>query len=487
MRRTRSELLAEDLVAGPAMGASLVEGPAEGAWALPQPRQSPWTGSVSWGGAGPEVRGLSCATTPDDQRVVELVAEEIRWESVSLEHPLCGPVGLPLDVEHHLGQVRLEGPPARIGPRSPLWPAEVRPGAGWLGLYGYEWRRDRWAPWPERTRRMFLADEPISWPRLGGRAQRAGPEGVAAWSAPSPRVLVGVGFAVCLPDLRFEPFSVARAARFFPYVFVRCSDPLARLRARIRLSRGERATCGGGHGAIRPFLATDRDDVDLPGLRPWWDQTFAWYDADPAPRRFTAVRRGTDLVVNDPADRQEWRDGARHPSPSARGPRQGAFDSLHLAPRMRSGEQEEIMAPICAHSCLHVHWRWGARMGRTVLKPAPFTTPTWLAGWEDGRPFARQGAPLVPESQEVHIELVDSRTFVYDVDQQGAEPDEAHLLWHYGAAFIVGLQGFADFVALPDDAEGWAGFYHSLRYTDGPDEVERLVFPNGVKALSGEA
>lgn len=486
MRRTLRELLSEDLIArAPLAGTQLLDGPSSGAWALPGSFRSPWQGEVAWGERGVEVRQLRCRTQPDDHETVETVAKEIRWERVEVDHPLSGRVELPLRPEHHLGQLRLSHVAYVPSPRG-LWPEGCEPCAGWLGLYGYEWRQGRWSPWPERTRRAFLAGEAISWPRLHDRAQRAPAGPLAAWLAPSPRILVGIGFAVCPEDTRFEPFSIAWAARFFPYVYVRCSDRLDGLRGQFRLERPEATGCGGGHGAVRPFLAADRDDVDWPGPRPVWDRTFAWYDLEPSPRRVVVVRRATDTVVNDPAAREERRDGAWHPSPSARGARQGAFDSLHLAPRMTWAGGEEVMAPICAHSCVHVHWRWGRELGRTVLKPDPLLSPSWLNGWEGGRPFARQGAPLVPENQEVSIEIEGGPAFRHEVDQLGAEPEVAHVLWHHGAAFMTALRLLPDLLALPDDVEGWGRYYHSLRYDAEVGGEERLRFPKGVGALSGE-
>ena len=49
-------------------------------------------------------------------------------------------------------------------------------------------------------------------------------------------------------------------------------------------------------------------------------------------------------------------------------PRQGAFDNVHIAPQMEVSLSVPVlgglpstavsMAPICAHDCFHMHWRW---------------------------------------------------------------------------------------------------------------------------------
>lgn len=159
---------------------------------------------------------------------------------------------------------------------------------------------------------------------------------------------------------------------------------------------------------------------------------------------------------------------------------------LALCPPDDTFEPSRSPAPVCAHDCLHVHWRWGARLGRSGLTPALGEPPVWLYGWEGGEPNTRQGAPLVPESQELRIELHDGHRLGYDADQEGAAPGETHVIGPHGAAYVVSPNRVADFLALPDDNETWGEWYHSIRHTARTGGEERLLFPNGLRVLNGE-
>jgi hypothetical protein len=138
--------------------------------------------------------------------------------------------------------------------------------------------------------------------------------------------------------------------------------------------------------------------------------------------------------------------------------RQGEWDNLHLAPRMFLDKAKFVgenisllsssepidrqllkadniaMAPICAHDCLHTHWRW-----------SDTGTPRNLFGWSSTLPYAIPGAPMVPETQDVHLWLRSNHEMTYHVEVRPI-PGDAHIrpgewsvIFHHGSAYSLDL------------------------------------------------
>lgn len=124
-------------------------------------------------------------------------------------------------------------------------------------------------------------------------------------------------------------------------------------------------------------------------------------------------------------------------------PRQGMFDNVHLAPRMRwrafkktfTGGEEVVfdhitMLNMCLHDCCHMHVRW----------PEFFTNHaeqkmTW--GWHAGKPFAKAGAPAVPENQTVFCSFPNKHSLVYRAVAHNPKEGELQVFCHHGLAYAV--------------------------------------------------
>lgn len=122
-------------------------------------------------------------------------------------------------------------------------------------------------------------------------------------------------------------------------------------------------------------------------------------------------------------------------------PRQGHFDNVHLAPRMRiafddvGGNRVElndvVMMNQCLHDCTHMHVRWSE-----FLDDADAHLMTW--GWKNGEPFAAPGAPAVPENQTVFASFPDKHTLRYRALAEHPKPGEIQVICHHGLAYAVG-------------------------------------------------
>jgi len=103
--------------------------------------------------------------------------------------------------------------------------------------------------------------------------------------------------------------------------------------------------------------------------------------------------------------------GSYAPSAVSKVPRQGEFDNVHFAPQMQVelsprslpglgtvfsglGPLGVTMAPVCAHDCFHLHWRWGKGY-----------TKTYNLGWGPAGPYTEAGAPMVAPNQRVEIDV----------------------------------------------------------------------------------
>lgn len=164
-RRTRDELLDEDLVATGAPSPRFR--PGGGAFAFGARGTNPWPGQVVVAANGAIVADLRCRTHPDGPAHARRVATSITWAGPTIRHPRHGQAELPLGPEFLLGTVHSDGDRAPRFPSRPRrWPLATHVVAGWLGLYGYEWRQGRGQPWQAGTRRRFEAGRPSH----GGRS-----------------------------------------------------------------------------------------------------------------------------------------------------------------------------------------------------------------------------------------------------------------------------------------------------------------------------
>jgi hypothetical protein len=254
---------------------------------------------------------------------------------------------------------------------------------------------------------------------------------------------------------------------------------------------------------ISSGLYTDNNDTSLAPELPYWNLLFDYYWADPLPGKFEVVKRGAVKRTLEDAVKSFHEEVASSHGASIRAggvyrtrdvtkwARQGEFDNIHIAPKMKLPVEAVAnspsawklnvpvsMAPFCAHDCFHTHWRWGN------LRYDPFgwfdTNPKWVRGWgggsstSPGTPYTEPGAPLVPCNQDVTIHLLDKRSFKYVARAHAPVVGEWQILMHHGSAYAIDTNRLANTVqrvlsplaGLPGDTDKgpWARFYWSLRY-----------------------
>jgi len=91
----------------------------------------------------------------------------------------------------------------------------------------------------------------------------------------------------------------------------------------------------------------------------------------------------------------------------AKAPRQGCYDNIHLHGRMGMVDingNEQIHAPFCGHSCVHMHWRWSGVAAGT----APVERRWYYKGWSTGKTIegnTTDHSPLIPPNQKLTVAI----------------------------------------------------------------------------------
>jgi hypothetical protein len=122
-------------------------------------------------------------------------------------------------------------------------------------------------------------------------------------------------------------------------------------------------------GLLEAMLAlTGRSGVAIPT----WEDVFDYVlkDGAASSQSFVVVDRTKSASRSDTIHRQALDRAAETNCPSVvvKLPRQAAFDNIHIALQMEVSLSIPLlggipstavsMAPICAHDCFHIHWRW---------------------------------------------------------------------------------------------------------------------------------
>jgi hypothetical protein len=332
----------------------------------------------------------------------------------------------------------------------------------------------------------------------------------------------------------FEPTGNAWMSRIYPTTTVFANTSLAKVEATVRIVRPSYSPMAGMRwmgNQIGAILCADRNDftltdaVGLPNF-PTWDKLFDYFLSTDVPPEgsspgnrnevFAAVHHthdgqgrpdpragagaqgrtlsGREVSVTSARPGEVYVDYA--PTPVPKLPGQGEFDNLHLAPTMMGTWNGRpipvVMAPLCAHDCFHMHWRWGQGLGGAGL--SGFSVPLPFAPL--GLPNSTPGAPLCPRNQDVVIALVDGRGVEYRARCFGPiDPFIPQIVLHHGAAYALFIEETPDLqTRLLGDVTArvggsFPGFYHVLRfesYSDRPGQphfVERIRAPGGLDGL----
>lgn len=250
--------------------------------------------------------------------------------------------------------------------------------------------------------------------------------------------------------------------------------------------------------------------VTLAPEAPLWDNIFDYYLPDPSPGTAKTVVEPTasKRLISGAIETVSIVTGGYTAMPFEKWPRQGAYDSVHIAPKMTAGHPTVApdpitMAPFCVHDCFHLHWRWGGMWSRPGL-----IVPNGreLHGWNAlGQPHTEPGAPMVPVNQRVSVAIGTPSTVRYHADIDGVQAGTWQIVMHHGGAYGVGhiattaITRLVEVVKiampligglLPSTTSNWglrewATFYGLLRWhpsLSGPKE--RIHLLDGPKAES---
>jgi hypothetical protein len=355
-------------------------------------------------------------------------------------------------------------------------------------------------------------------------------------------VFVAVSLTTCKERADYEPAGLIGMARLYPHVMVVSNAVLEETEFSVRLTRPTESSHIHQDMLLpmKPLLVTDTniphslpnrivnaisDEVLDPvlGLNPvapplpLWDNFFDYYEIDPAERRFdvqearvvnrharardieNAIQKPNYRLMRESSNITEscsTSDFYRPPEKIHKVARQGAFDNVHIAPRMRVFYKQEfhevVMAPFCEHDCFHMHFRWGQIAGDV--------RPKWTKGFGPRGPYTVDFATLVPMNQDVYIKFPTPNALDYRATATRTEPGKWVCFFHHGASYAIDamneeaaglLQGARDavqaFALMTDEpfqvvtlvphapfvrrgpgldaGDSWAAFYWRLRYS----------------------
>jgi hypothetical protein len=266
-----------------------------------------------------------------------------------------------------------------------------------------------------------------------------------------------------------------------------------------------------------PVLSHFLEPQGLPPI-PLWDRIFAYTVTD----AFNALNVGRIRMVHDaedPAGQAKVLRGAVRFDDQVRDNhrvrRQGAFDNVHFAPPMqmklkpvrvaleytvpiatlgfpfslfdqprvpvvsvelseadveRWGFNDVVMAPICAHDCFHLHWRWS----ETPVLPTDQAAFGWGGAGVCGQPYVERGQPLIPKNQELFVRLTSQRSLIYEVTARRVEAKVWQIVGHHGAGYVTKTKSMVDTGRKAQDAfaeTGASGFRVPRVYAEGDVEL----------------
>jgi hypothetical protein len=357
------------------------------------------------------------------------------------------------------------------------------------------------------------------------------------------RVLVACSLTACRERDDYQPGHLGGVGRLYPHVMVVATSALDRVEAGVHFKRPEKTTPEPDPGMdphaahhhsehdemlpdLKSLLIADSNEGGMvvkhvpfaPGPLTYWANMFSYYVVDPigdskVGDKLLPVVRGSKAKVRNEVGSVSrdcsdirWLEGdiifsKVNAHRVLKRERQGYFDNIHIAPRMRvkdpiaavilgnhtpgrssstvAGDKtawkmdEVVMAPFCAHDCFHMHWRWSDNQND---EQATF-------GWGPVKPSSEVGRVMVPENQDVFLQLLGHAEFSYLAHAHDVPKDAWQPFCHHGAGYALRIGGrmelaqrtawLADHMVFTDGTTlgasrdwrgGWALFYWRLRY-----------------------
>ena len=451
------------------------------------------------------------------------VFDKVEFRSVQVKRPNDELVDLILDPAHTIGAWWLLGGEIEESAAG-LWRLEARLDCSMLVAFGFQLVGDRVEPLTAEDCDEYgddlipAVDRPPLLRFIAGEAP-------SAYVCVGPaRYIVLVELVLCKERSDFVPGDMIGFARIQPHAFIWSNETLQHAEVSIVTARPRIGmACGEGMTEkIGGLIVADTNDVHSASAKggkpiPYTDNMYDYYETEPytkfrerspkawdhplqqrgevtlADARFKSERINEDavdrktLLIHNSRDVRKCR-------------RQGQFDNVHLAARMKVefttyeiGAQPQkvvlddiVMINMCLHDCVHMHVRWGEFLGGKIL-----------SGWGPAGPYTKAGAPGVPPNQTVFASFPNKHTLKYRAVAEDVKAGAMQVFCHHGSAYAVdqwptkmastlvnGLLGeiAAEALATQDAYAGeipfgWLEFYWRVRWTGtAENHVERLTF-----------
>ncbi len=343
----------------------------------------------------------------------------------------------------------------------------------------------------------------------------AGTSKATQFTVRPPCAVVVLSLTGLQPRADYEPGHVIEFTRIHPHSFVLCDLPLHLAESETKVRRPARSNMYAPpsspadesvHAEIRPILFTDTNERRgvtwlslgvMPGV-PFWYNFFDHHEffeggTRAAGQKYTVVKRDAPArTIRGAIGILSGLPGAAFGYDSKnveKVARQGAYDNLHLVPRMRApaeviegnpyvaGQLSSIVqAPVCSCDCFHLHWRWGSE-----------ATKLSTLGWSEEGPNTVPGAPMVPLNQNVELQMDSDHAFTYRASAHEPRRLDWQVFFHHGMALAlrvpeymsagvdVGIEAYrlmhAEGMLLQSPLRGlvatvgnWSVRYHYFRY-----------------------
>lgn len=341
-----------------------------------------------------------------------------------------------------------------------------------------------------------------------------------------PRVIIAVTLSTMRERADFEPGGIVGMGRIYPHVMVRSNVALKRIETAAKLTRPTTTTtldngnetvsgpCCNAYPEIKSILVADANEDPWgvnDAFKPFWSGVFSYYEVDPDVRlngqTLHMVRRDRSTTRTESSC--GYRDLASSPETFTsieKRPRQGEFDNIHIAPRLRldaasvtywavlaipPGRRYDsisssamrldqlAMAPFCSHDCLHSHWRWSPG------------GPRWTKGWGSGvAPYAEEAVPMIPTNHDldaicnnpntvIFVEKAFPSSSVGEDDTGTMRADYFQIFFYPGAAYAQGIVTWRESVGasmLTWFANGRTGF-SSWDFADSSNTIMGIDVP----------
>jgi hypothetical protein len=308
------------------------------------------------------------------------------------------------------------------------------------------------------------------------------------------RIIVACSLTACRERDDYQPGQPMGVGRLYPHILVTATTDLERVEAGVQIRRPSGMTVLDGDCGCDEMLhemgslvVTDSNangmallDVPAPGAgfvpHIYWANLFNYYVANPASDPQLLGKVIPVVVRNKPPSDEDgavMRDcsDVRAPDKTFLGhgnqrrvtklPGQGAFDNIHMAPKMKMTADFDYiefsrpteaktykarvkssptwksdlrmdkitMAPFCAHDCFHLHWRWG---DNDADEPG-----AW--GWGPERPFTEAGLPMVPHNQDVFLVIDSAVQISYLARAHDAKAGKWQPFLHHGSGYALSV------------------------------------------------